>query len=65
MPVISTLGVIYYPLLGGFQVLKSFDQGWSEFFGGQIIYQTIVKNSVYIQIFQNNNLKIYLISFIF
>lgn len=65
IPTISTLGIIYYPLSSGFKVLKRFDQGWSEFFGGQIIYESIINNSVYIQSFQNNNLKIYLISFIF
>lgn len=64
IPIISTNGVIYTPLLIGFNVIKSFDQGWSEYFGGQGIYLTFKNNSIFIQIFQNNNLKIYLLSFV-
>jgi len=61
----STIGIIFYPLKRGWLVVKSFDQGWREYLGGQIIYQSLKKGSFYNQIFQNNNLKIYLISFIF
>nr|QOV03329.1 NADH dehydrogenase subunit 5 [Simulium equinum] len=64
MPMISTLGVIKYPLNAGFSALKSFDQGWSEMLGGQMIYNSIKNSSSFIQILQNNNLKIYLMTFI-
>nr|WMQ76568.1 NADH dehydrogenase subunit 5 [Austrosimulium sp.] len=64
MPMISTLGIIKFPLNLGFKALKSFDQGWSEMFGGQAIYDSITKGAVYIQHMQNNNLKLYLVTFV-
>uniref|UniRef100_UPI00315CF690 NADH dehydrogenase subunit 5 n=1 Tax=Simulium guiyangense TaxID=3123427 RepID=UPI00315CF690 len=64
MPMISTLGVIKFPLNLGFSALKSFDQGWSEMLGGQMIYNSIKNSSSFVQILQNNNLKIYLMTFI-
>nr|YP_010419938.1 NADH dehydrogenase subunit 5 [Anopheles moucheti] len=63
MPVISTLGVINYPLNLGLNTYKSFDQGWSEFFGSQMIYLQLKNYSLYLQEFQKNNLKIYLLSY--
>nr|WMY23877.1 NADH dehydrogenase subunit 5 [Aedes aegypti] len=63
MPVISTLGVINYPLKLGLYSYKSFDQGWSEFFGSQMIYVQLKNYSLYLQEFQKNNLKIYLLSY--
>lgn len=65
MPYISTYGIINYPIIIGNIVVKSFDQGWSEYFGGQQLYYNLVKGSKFNQILQNNNLKIYLIRFIF
>nr|YP_010239080.1 NADH dehydrogenase subunit 5 [Sarcotachina subcylindrica]QTF74314.1 NADH dehydrogenase subunit 5 [Sarcotachina subcylindrica] len=65
MPYISTYGIISYPLVIGNRALKSFDQGWSEYFGGQQLYSELVVNSKLNQMLQNNNLKIYLLSFIF
>jgi NADH-ubiquinone oxidoreductase chain 5 len=65
IPLISTKGIIYYPLRVGFLALKSFDQGWSEYFGGQKIYSLIRYFSILNQKIQNNNLKIYLILFVF
>lgn len=64
IPFISTLGIIKFPLVMGINVLKSFDQGWREIIGGQILYDSFKKSSSFLQILQNNNLKIYLISFI-
>nr|YP_009176683.1 NADH dehydrogenase subunit 5 [Anopheles culicifacies]ALJ02398.1 NADH dehydrogenase subunit 5 [Anopheles culicifacies] len=63
MPMISTLGVINYPLKLGLYSYKSFDQGWSEFFGSQMIYMQLKNYSLYLQEFQKNNLKIYLLSY--
>nr|AFV08396.1 NADH dehydrogenase subunit 5 [Lucilia cuprina]AFV08422.1 NADH dehydrogenase subunit 5 [Lucilia cuprina]AFV08435.1 NADH dehydrogenase subunit 5 [Lucilia cuprina]AFV08448.1 NADH dehydrogenase subunit 5 [Lucilia cuprina] len=65
MPYISTYGIINYSLIVGNMVVKSFDQGWSEYFGGQQLYLNLIKNSQLNQMLQNNNLKIYLLSFIF
>nr|AFO73399.1 NADH dehydrogenase subunit 5 [Anopheles punctulatus] len=63
MPLISTLGVINFPLKLGLYSYKSFDQGWSEFFGGQMLYNQLKTYSLYLQEFQNNSLKIYLLSY--
>lgn len=41
IPVISTLGVIKLPLVLGLYSYKRFDQGWREFFGGQILYKQL------------------------
>nr|YP_010155452.1 NADH dehydrogenase subunit 5 [Haemagogus leucocelaenus]QQX45032.1 NADH dehydrogenase subunit 5 [Haemagogus leucocelaenus] len=63
MPMISTVGIIKCPLVLGMYSYKSFDQGWSEYFGGQMLYKQLKNYSLYIQEFQNNNLKIYLLSY--
>nr|UFZ12794.1 NADH dehydrogenase subunit 5 [Sialis sibirica] len=65
MPMISTSGVSYNFLKMGYMIIKSIDQGWSEYFGGQGIYKMLTLNSTYNQKFQNNDLKIYFLSFIF
>jgi NADH-ubiquinone oxidoreductase chain 5 len=65
MPVLSTLGIIFYPLILGYKTIKSFDQGWSEFIGGQKFYSSIKYFSLISQFLQNNSLKVYLILFIF
>lgn len=64
IPVVSTIGIIKWPLILGIHSYKSFDQGWSEYFGGQILYKQLKNYSLYVQEFQNNNLKIYLLSYI-
>nr|YP_010132049.1 NADH dehydrogenase subunit 5 [Hamaxiella brunnescens]QQD89783.1 NADH dehydrogenase subunit 5 [Hamaxiella brunnescens] len=65
MPYISTYGIINYSMVIGKMVIKSFDQGWSEYFGGQQLYYNLINYSQLNQILQNNSLKIYLLSFIF
>nr|QLY89455.1 NADH dehydrogenase subunit 5 [Pseudocollinella humida] len=64
MPYLSTYGIVKYPLVLGGVVVKSFDQGWSEYFGGQHLYSKLVKFSQISLIIQNNNLKIYLMTFV-
>nr|QNE85369.1 NADH dehydrogenase subunit 5 [Paracoenia fumosa] len=64
MPYISTYGVVKYPLKLGNMVIKSFDQGWSEFMGGQYLYKNLVNYSKLNFYMQNNNLKIYLLLFV-
>nr|AMP43697.1 NADH dehydrogenase subunit 5 [Chrysops silvifacies] len=63
MPYISTYGIMYYPLNLGILSMKSFDQGWSEFFGGQNLYMNMKIHSGFNQVVQNNNLKIYFLIF--
>nr|YP_010132036.1 NADH dehydrogenase subunit 5 [Periscepsia handlirschi]QQD89770.1 NADH dehydrogenase subunit 5 [Periscepsia handlirschi] len=65
MPYISTYGVINNYLMMGQLSFKLFDQGWSEYFGGQNLYFLMKYNSQLNQVLQNNNLKIYLLSFVF
>jgi len=65
IPSLSTLGVIYYPLFFGIRVTKRFDQGWREYFGGQHLYSSLKYFSIINQFLQNNNLKIYLLRFVF
>nr|YP_009312771.1 NADH dehydrogenase subunit 5 [Ducetia japonica]AOV63733.1 NADH dehydrogenase subunit 5 [Ducetia japonica] len=64
MPFLSTYSVNKLPLWLGYHMLKTFDQGWSEEFGGQMIYNQVVDYSQSVQWWQNNNLKMYLLSFI-
>nr|AXZ71088.1 NADH dehydrogenase subunit 5 [Platypeza sp. XL-2018] len=64
MPYMVTYGIVKHPLVLGGLMVKSFDQGWSEFLGGQNLYKTLVAYSKFNQIIQNNNLKIYLLIFI-
>lgn len=65
IPILSTLGIIFYPISLGFKSMKSFDHGWSEYLGGQNFYYFIKYFSFVNQFLQNNNLKIYLIIFVF
>nr|QNV11710.1 NADH dehydrogenase subunit 5 [Suillia notata] len=64
MPYLSTYGVIGFPLKLGVDIVKSFDQGWSEFFGGQHIYQNLSNFSKISSNLQNNSLKVYLMTFV-
>nr|YP_010239067.1 NADH dehydrogenase subunit 5 [Phrosinella nasuta]QTF74301.1 NADH dehydrogenase subunit 5 [Phrosinella nasuta] len=65
MPYISTYGLMNYYLKLGYNSFKVFDQGWSEYFGGNQLYFNLIKGSQLNQMLQNNSLKIYLLSFIF
>nr|WEG23105.1 NADH dehydrogenase subunit 5 [Compsilura concinnata] len=65
MPYISTYGVMNYLLIVGNIIFKSCDQGWLEYFGGQKLYLSLTKSSQFSQNIQNNNLKIYMLSFVF
>jgi NADH-ubiquinone oxidoreductase chain 5 len=64
IPFLSTLGVNYYFLKLGSLVTKNFDQGWSEYLGGQGIYKFLGGLSKTSQLMEVNNLKIYLLIFI-
>nr|YP_010701737.1 NADH dehydrogenase subunit 5 [Helophilus continuus]WCJ53311.1 NADH dehydrogenase subunit 5 [Helophilus continuus] len=64
MPYISTYGIINYSLKLGMNVVKNFDQGWSEFMGSQNLYKQLVNYSQFNYVVQNNNLKVYLLIFV-
>nr|YP_010397338.1 NADH dehydrogenase subunit 5 [Gametis jucunda]UQJ77445.1 NADH dehydrogenase subunit 5 [Gametis jucunda] len=61
MPYISTFGINYYPIYMGNMVYKSIDQGWSEYYGSQNIYNSIIKSSKFLQFLYTNNLKIFML----
>nr|YP_010127723.1 NADH dehydrogenase subunit 5 [Oyamia nigribasis]QPP20250.1 NADH dehydrogenase subunit 5 [Oyamia nigribasis] len=63
MPFISTYGVVNWPLQWGGYVVKSFDQGWSEYCGGQGSFKIFSQWSRFNQGWQNNDLKTYLVGF--
>nr|YP_010728431.1 NADH dehydrogenase subunit 5 [Endochironomus pekanus]WEF49659.1 NADH dehydrogenase subunit 5 [Endochironomus pekanus] len=65
MPLISTVGVVYFPVNMSLKLFKLVDQGWIEFFGTQQIFKYFSKLSMFIQILQFNNLKVHLVMFIF
>nr|AML25777.1 NADH dehydrogenase subunit 5 [Hydrophilidae sp. BMNH 1274306] len=65
MPLLSTLGVNYYPLYLGSQIYKNLDQGWSEFFGSQNIYLNLKSSSIFMQFLYNNNYKMFMLLFVF
>ena len=44
--------------------IKVSDFGWSEFYGGQGVYNVVIKNSNYLQVAQDNRFKVYTLSFI-
>nr|QCG71548.1 NADH dehydrogenase subunit 5 [Gasterophilus nigricornis] len=65
MPYISTYGIISGPLIAGESIFKSFDHGWSEYFGGQQLFKKLIEETQTNQALQDNSLKIYLLSFVF
>nr|ARH54683.1 NADH dehydrogenase subunit 5 [Tachinus subterraneus] len=65
MPVLSTFGVNYYSVYMGKLIYLNIDQGWSEYFGGQNIYNNMKNYSIFTQFLFKNNLKIYLLMLIF
>nr|ALO76183.1 NADH deshydrogenase subunit 5 [Mylabris sp. MYL01] len=66
MPILSTLGVNYYPIYMGNLYIKSLDQGWVEFFGSQNLYNKLRLNSGLIQFIMSNNIKLfYMLTLIF
>nr|YP_010487103.1 NADH dehydrogenase subunit 5 [Eupatorus hardwickei]UWI70887.1 NADH dehydrogenase subunit 5 [Eupatorus hardwickei] len=61
MPYISTFGVNYYPIYMGRYVYNIIDQGWSEYYGSQNIYNQMKYSSVFLQFLYNNNLKVFML----
>nr|YP_010134466.1 NADH dehydrogenase subunit 5 [Heortia vitessoides]QWM93956.1 NADH dehydrogenase subunit 5 [Heortia vitessoides] len=63
MPNLSTYGLNYYFLSMGQLMYKNIDMGWSEYYSGQGMFMILKKYSIFYNLFHNNNLKIYLYSF--
>nr|YP_010363742.1 NADH dehydrogenase subunit 5 [Clinterocera nigra]UNZ13009.1 NADH dehydrogenase subunit 5 [Clinterocera nigra] len=61
MPYISTFGINYYPIFMSSVIYKSIDQGWSEYYGSQNIYNKIMSSSQFLQFLYNNNLKVFML----
>lgn len=61
IPVISTFGVNYYPIISGSFLYKNLDQGWSEYFGAQNIYKSLIGGSILGQIFIYNRIKVFFV----
>lgn len=64
IPTISTTYLNYNSLKLGYQVIKSVDQGWNEYFGAQSIYNFIINFSKINSLLQYINFKIYLVIFV-
>nr|WAB70249.1 NADH dehydrogenase subunit 5 [Athyma cama] len=64
LPNLSTYGLNYYFLKFGQILMKNIDMGWSEIYSGQGMFKIIKFYSSVNMIYQMNNFKIYLFSFI-
>nr|AFU50179.1 NADH dehydrogenase subunit 5 [Prioninae sp. MJTNT-2012] len=59
MPIVSTLGINYYPIFLGEVYTKIFDQGWMEYYGAKNLSLQLSNMSKFFQLFSSNHLKIY------
>nr|YP_009019861.1 NADH dehydrogenase subunit 5 [Helicoverpa punctigera]AHJ91280.1 NADH dehydrogenase subunit 5 [Helicoverpa punctigera]AZL93713.1 NADH dehydrogenase subunit 5 [Helicoverpa punctigera]AZL93726.1 NADH dehydrogenase subunit 5 [Helicoverpa punctigera] len=64
MPNLSTYGLNYYFLKFSQNLVKNIDLGWSEVYSGFGMMSIMKKNSMLYNIYQMNNFKIYLFSFV-
>nr|YP_010329831.1 NADH dehydrogenase subunit 5 [Trabala vishnou]UNP54581.1 NADH dehydrogenase subunit 5 [Trabala vishnou] len=64
MPNLSTFGLNYYFLNLSQIMMKNIDYGWSELYSGQGMYKIFKNYSIFYNLYQMNNFKIYLFSFI-
>nr|YP_010722415.1 NADH dehydrogenase subunit 5 [Parnassius andreji]WDV10568.1 NADH dehydrogenase subunit 5 [Parnassius andreji]WDV10698.1 NADH dehydrogenase subunit 5 [Parnassius andreji] len=64
MPNLSTYGLNYYFLNYGQYLLKNIDMGWVELYSGQGMFKIIKNYSIFYYLYQMNNFKIYLFSFV-
>nr|YP_001853757.1 NADH dehydrogenase subunit 5 [Saturnia boisduvalii]ABQ63469.1 NADH dehydrogenase subunit 5 [Saturnia boisduvalii] len=64
MPNLSTYSLTYYFLSLGQNLNKNIDLGWNEIYSGQGLVNIMKNYSIFYNIFQMNNMKIYLFSFI-
>nr|WQG15306.1 NADH dehydrogenase subunit 5 [Alvinocarididae sp.] len=64
MPFLSTRGVSDLFLKAGSFYHQVGDSGWSEHYGGQGSYSFFVSSSNYLQVAQDNNIKMYMVVFL-
>lgn len=64
IPNLSTYGLRYYFLNFGQNLLKNVDLGWRELYRGFGIIKILKKYSIFYNIYQINNFKIYLFRFV-
>nr|YP_010722532.1 NADH dehydrogenase subunit 5 [Phocoderma betis]WDV16726.1 NADH dehydrogenase subunit 5 [Phocoderma betis] len=64
LPNLSTYGLNYNFLFFSKSLLKNLDMGWSELYSGQGIFMVMKNYSIFYNMYQVNNFKIYLFSFI-
>nr|QWB85929.1 NADH dehydrogenase subunit 5 [Glenea licenti] len=65
MPYVSTLGLNKYPLMMGNMYIKSFDQGWEEYYGAQNLSFSMKIMSKILQFLTKNHLKVYFLMMVF
>ncbi|YP_009437736.1 NADH dehydrogenase subunit 5 (mitochondrion) [Aethina tumida] len=65
MPILSTFGVNLYPLKLGEIYIKSFDQGWYEYYGSRNLGFSISSMTKIAQFLSINHLKIYFLLMLF
>lgn len=64
IPFLSTYPIRKSSLSIATYYIKVGDFGWSEYYGGQGVYKTIMKSSYYLQIAQDNRFKVYILRFV-
>nr|YP_009058598.1 NADH dehydrogenase subunit 5 [Euploea midamus]AIM46766.1 NADH dehydrogenase subunit 5 [Euploea midamus] len=64
MPSLSVYSLNYHVLSFGKKLYKNMDMGWSEIFTGNSVFNMVKNYSLISSIYQMNNFKIYLFSFI-
>nr|ART85752.1 NADH dehydrogenase subunit 5 [Parnassius choui] len=64
MPNLSTYSLNYYFLNYSQGLVKNIDMGWMELYSGQGMFYIIKNYSIFYYLYQMNNFKIYLFSFI-
>nr|YP_010719263.1 NADH dehydrogenase subunit 5 [Parnassius tenedius]WDR47326.1 NADH dehydrogenase subunit 5 [Parnassius tenedius] len=64
MPSLSTYGLNYYFLNYSHGLMKNIDMGWMEMYSGQGMFNIIKNYSIFYYLYQMNNFKIYMFSFI-
>nr|YP_010354160.1 NADH dehydrogenase subunit 5 [Penicillifera lactea]UOG84819.1 NADH dehydrogenase subunit 5 [Penicillifera lactea] len=64
MPNLSTYGLSYLYLNFSHSLFKNIDLGWSELYSGKGMVKILKNYSIFYNIYQMNNFKIYLFSFI-
>lgn len=65
IPYLSTFMVSYINLRSAKLIQDSIDKGWSEYYGAQGLFLVIGKSTQYLQVLQDNIVKLYIKSFLF